>query len=262
MVQLIVTGFDKFANVETNPSKQIVQYIQSHLQEFSSILSSHILEVSTAAVVTFLSSLQSTIHSKATVQDPIVLLHFGVNTKATRFELEQRGKNEASFRVADEQGFQPTQQIVEDMFSKEIDHFLYSELPIQQWATELSQQFTQMNKKRPLFPNVLSTSLQEVGNEGKEQVVEQDQQLVGVSQSAGLFLCNYIYYKSLSFVKQSNDTWTQQTQQQNGDTKSKPFYSLFVHIPSFETISQEDQLLFVKLLVQQLVQHFTVHKTE
>jgi len=54
---------------------------------------------------------------------------------------------------------------------------------------------------------------------------------VKMSEDPGRFLCNYIYYQSLHFSRINNT------------------YSMFVHIPPFESISEEIQLTFVVAVI-------------
>ena len=51
---------------------------------------------------------------------------------------------------------------------------------------------------------------------------------MAISQDAGLFVCNYTYYKSLQ-------------QSQRVSSKQK-WHSVFIHVPPFEMIAPEDQL--------------------
>lgn len=64
-----------------------------------------------------------------------------------------------------------------------------------------------------------------------------------ISDDAGRFICNYTYYKSLHMVHE--------TQQQPKSTCPRA-HSLFVHVPSFGTISEEIQLNFVHELINQI----------
>lgn len=57
---------------------------------------------------------------------------------------------------------------------------------------------------------------------------------VMTSDDAGRFVCNYVYYHSLSFAEQ------------NGIS------SLFVHVPSFLTIDEETQMQFAASLFEVL----------
>jgi pyroglutamyl-peptidase len=64
---------------------------------------------------------------------------------------------------------------------------------------------------------------------------------VGVSTDPGRFVCNYLYYCSLQQQQQQ-----QQRQQQQAVSNGT---SLFVHVPSFDVISEEEQRQFVQDLL-------------
>jgi pyrrolidone-carboxylate peptidase len=51
---------------------------------------------------------------------------------------------------------------------------------------------------------------------------------VAISEDAGLFVCNYIYFKSL--------------QQSQRSTSKQKWHSVFIHVPPFETLGPEKQL--------------------
>ncbi|KAF2286678.1 hypothetical protein GH714_023508 [Hevea brasiliensis] len=55
---------------------------------------------------------------------------------------------------------------------------------------------------------------------------------VTISDDAGRFVCNYVYYHSLRFAEQ------------------KGYKSLFVHVPSFLRIDEETQMHFVASLIE------------
>jgi hypothetical protein len=54
-----------------------------------------------------LQELKLDVNSLPTIQKKIVWVHFGVNSGATNFAVEWRALNEATFRCADELGWQP-----------------------------------------------------------------------------------------------------------------------------------------------------------
>ena len=59
-----------------------------------------------------------------------------------------------------------------------------------------------------------------------------------MSKDAGDFICNYTYYQNLRMF---NETEVD---------------SLFVHVPTFETISQEKQQAFVQDLLHELAEMY------
>ena len=68
-------------------------------------------------------------------------------------------------------------------------------------------------------------------------------QPVAVSQDAGLFVCNWTYYKSL-----------QQSQQQ--DSKQK-WHSVFVHVPPLEMAGPEQQLRMAAAILDSMAASVT-----
>ena len=61
---------------------------------------------------------------------------------------------------------------------------------------------------------------------------------VECSQNAGEFICNYMYYRNLDYCSACNQT-----------------SALFVHIPSFSTIPEEDHVKFAKDLLVELAKN-------
>jgi len=60
-----------------------------------------------------------------------------------------------------------------------------------------------------------------------------DQAQVTISTDPGRYLCNYVYYKALLH---------QQSQ-------AIPLHSLFIHVPSFEVISKDQQVKIIQQLI-------------
>lgn len=79
----------------------------------------------------------------------------------------------------------------------------------------------------------------EKNNESQQLTEKLSKQLVEVSDDAGRFVCNYIYYQSLNFCKNVSGT-----------------QSVFIHIPSHQTISIQEQIKFVKELLDELAKCF------
>ncbi len=65
---------------------------------------------------------------------------------------------------------------------------------------------------------------------------------VHLSGDAGRYLCNMIYYKSL-----------RQSQEHFAAGKDRRWHSLFVHVPPFVRIGEDEQLSFLSDLLDQLV---------
>ncbi|KAK4376884.1 hypothetical protein RND71_003180 [Anisodus tanguticus] len=127
----------------------------------------------------------------------ISALHLGVNSGAMKFAVERLAVNEATFRCADELGWQPQR------------------LPIVTEDGGINQ-----TRKTSCSTESILEFLRKKGFE------------VTISDDAGRFVCNYVYYHSLRFAQQ------------------KGHKSLFVHVPTFNRVNQEEQMEFVAALLE------------
>jgi hypothetical protein len=57
-------------------------------------------------------------------------LHLGVDTRGDHFKLERQAANEATFRVPDEAGWQPSRQLVDDHPGLALDTRLLTDLDV------------------------------------------------------------------------------------------------------------------------------------
>ena len=64
-----------------------------------------------------------------------------------------------------------------------------------------------------------------------------------ISEDCGRFVCNETYYRTLHAIRQ-----------QSLNSQKKPIPAIFVHIPSFEYVSMEDQSEILTELCAQIVQ--------
>lgn len=198
-VKFVVTGFSTFPGVPQNPTETAVRHLKQlladghiQLEGDAEICSLDILVVSAKNVTAWLEELSRRFSGS---EDTIILLHFGVDSKSHHFKLESRAVNEATFRCPDQDGWQPYQQSIDCQAGSRGDALL-----------------------TPLPLNRLIGILQQAGFH------------VSISQDAGLYLCNFLYYMSLSCAAMKAHSTLQ---------------SLFVHVPKFDSISLEDQLLFM-----------------
>ncbi|KAK8529433.1 hypothetical protein V6N12_060215 [Hibiscus sabdariffa] len=124
-------------------------------------------------------------------------LHLGVDGGARKFALEKQAVNEATFYCPDELGWQPMRQpiVAEDGGT---------------------------SRKRETTCSIEAV-LKLLKNKGYDAAISED---------AGLFVCNYVYYHSLRFAEQ------------------KGHKSLFVHVPRFSRINEETQMQFVATLLE------------
>ncbi|KAH7277884.1 hypothetical protein KP509_38G013300 [Ceratopteris richardii] len=123
----------------------------------------------------------------------------GVNSGAQVFAIERKAFNEATFRCPDELGWQPERlPIISD--DGEISHFRETDIPVQELVDSLVKR-------------------------GFDVVSSDD---------AGRFVCNYVYYHSLSHAATHG-------------TKC-----LFVHVPPFSKIDAGKQMEFMATLFEVL----------
>ncbi|GMG99798.1 hypothetical protein Nepgr_001638 [Nepenthes gracilis] len=207
-VTVHVTGFKKFHGVSENPTQTIVRNLKEYMEKRGMpkglILGScSILEsAGQGAIVPLYQMLQSAISrkdSESSSSDRIIWLHFGVNSGATRFAIEHQAVNEATFRCPDEMGWKP-QKVPIIPADGGISRTRETSLPVREIVTALVKK-------------------------GYEVIMSDD---------AGRFVCNYVYYQSLRFAEQ------------NG------IKSLFVHVPLFLTLDEATQMEFVASLLEVL----------
>ena len=127
-----------------------------------------------------------------------VCVHLGVAADYGKVTLERRAQNETVFRCKDEEGCQPESGAVDDQGPKAM-------------ATTID--------------------LEEI-----KKILGAKDLEVDVSDDAGLFVCNYLYYKSLRESETKENCW-----------------SLFVHVPPFATVPEETQLEILRELRALLV---------
>ncbi|KAE8716550.1 putative pentatricopeptide repeat-containing protein [Hibiscus syriacus] len=203
-VTINVTGFKKFQGVAENPTETIVNNLTSFVQRKGllpagvTLGSCTVLETAgdgaLPVLYKVLESGTSGIHTK---KEHIVWLHLGVDGGAEKFALERQAVNEATFFCPDELGWQPMRQpiVAEDGG-------------------------TSRKRETTCSIEVILKFLKDKGYD------------VRISNDAGLFVCNYVYYHSLRFAEQ------------------KGHKSLFVHVPLFSVINEETQMQFVASLLE------------
>ncbi|KAK3415978.1 hypothetical protein EUGRSUZ_H01307 [Eucalyptus grandis] len=207
-VTIHITGFKKFHGVPENPTETIVSNLREYMNKRGlpkglTLGSCSILETAgQGAVASLYKTLQSALEendSELTNSGGVIWVHFGVNSGATKFAIEHQAVNEATFRCPDEMGWKP-QKVPIINADGAISQTRETSLPIQEIAKALSKK-------------------------GFD---------VMVSDDAGRFVCNYVYYHSLRFAEE------------NG------IKSLFVHVPLFFTIDEETQMQFAASLLEAL----------
>ena len=187
-ISLIVTGFGPFRGVAENPSTILVKEFQNYLEasdnaaawkrKLSTRIEKHlVLETSAKGVCHELDALATEIKERngRHGDDPrkpktrIVLLHLGVNYQGTGFQVEQCAYNDASFRVPDEQGYQPQKTAI--FSGQDVGATLNTTLNVE----------TLVHNQTLLYPNIETK----------------------ISRNPGRFVCNYLYCYSLNKLQSS-----------------------------------------------------------
>ncbi|KAJ7237015.1 hypothetical protein O6H91_16G006300 [Diphasiastrum complanatum] len=211
--RIYITGFKKFHGVFENPTEVIVSrlkdFMKGHeLPSGATLGSCTVLETAgEGALNNLLKVLDSAISEEDSGTQPgekidgaqrIVWVHFGVNSGATRFAVERRAVNEATFRCPDEMGWQPQR------------------VPI---VAEDGPISTTRQTTLPVGDIVDYLLLK-----GFE---------VALSDDAGRFVCNYVYYHSLCHAAAAHGT-----------------QCIFVHVPLFSRIKEDIQMKFAAALLE------------
>ncbi|XP_039154677.1 pyrrolidone-carboxylate peptidase 1-like [Eucalyptus grandis] len=203
-VTINVTGFKKFRVVSKNPTETIVNNLKSFVEKKGLppgvILGTcAVLEAAgDGALPMLLEVMESGISSNGVTCDAqVVWLHLGVVGSAVKFAIERQAVNEATFRCPDELGWQPQQ------------------LPIVPEDGEISRA-----RQTSFSTEAILEFLTKKGYD------------VTLSDNAGRFVCNYVYYHSLRLAEHRGSR------------------SLFVHVPPFSRIDEDTQMNFVASLLE------------
>lgn len=215
VTKIHVTGFTKFHGVAENPTETIVSRLMDYvnkqgLPEGATPSSCNVLATAGRGVVdTLYALLESTLPSNVGTGseflsdygsgERVIWLHLGVNSGASKFAVECRALNEATFRCPDEMGWQPQRAPI---FPEDggICHAIETILPTKEIVQAL------VKKGYDVF----------------------------VSDDAGRFVCNYVYYHSLRYAAKHG------------------IKSLFVHVPLFTKVDEETQMQFITSLLEVL----------
>lgn len=271
-VRFIITGFGPFGGVPINPTSQIAEQLVAFLQQEAKLenlqVETTILEVSAQAVKQFLDNL-SIIPQQ---QEHVVMLHLGVNYRGTGFQLETCAYNDATFRIPDEQDYQPTK----DRIVPELpwDATVKTTLDVNALCQQLQTQYSANNNdlasivsggvastKRSLRGSLLEGNGGSSGTQQKDDnsdIVEMSgTRRVGckvfASTDPGRFVCNYTYCYSLhKFCQQPTSAAKSKTMQ-----GTPTVWSLFLHVPPVNIIPIDTQLKFVVDLIESIQEQIT-----
>ncbi|KAG3113972.1 hypothetical protein PI124_g5362 [Phytophthora idaei] len=130
---------------------------------------------------------------------PCIFLHFGVSAISRSLKLEQVGYNVADFRIPDERGYVAKDEVIHEDELGEIT----TKLPLEDMLKTLQAVHPRVN----------------------------------ISTDPGRYICNYVYYRSLVWVKRQ-------------EAKGHPEHvALFVHVPEFRNVVFEDQVALASKIV-------------
>ncbi|XP_008781065.2 pyrrolidone-carboxylate peptidase [Phoenix dactylifera] len=176
VITVHITGFKKFHGVSENPTEKIVRNLKEFMEKKglpNGLVLGNCKVLETAGQGT-LGPLYKLLESSVTGQDhessnvgQVIWIHFGVNSGATKFAIENQAFNEATFRCPDELGWKPQR------------------LPIVPSDGSISR-----TRETSLPVNEIVDGLAKLGYD------------VMPSDDAGRFVCNYVYYHSLRFTEQ------------------------------------------------------------
>lgn len=240
-VTFVLTGFGRFGKITQNPTETIVQHFlnfddhqrhnynddnddnQRNSNKYN-VLLCKIINTSASSVANDIEGIMSIVEEqvKSLISNHknhhVVCIHFGVDYSCDTFKLETTAYNEASFRIPDEDGYQPKKKPIDDRFP--IEQKLQTDLNIRKICNEM--------KKRDFN--------------------------VKISGDCGRFVCNFLYWSSLNKIK----TIFQSVEWEEINSDQKNVHSMFVHVPMFNVIELEIQLKFVANLLDSIYQNLTL----
>jgi len=226
----VITGFGPFAGVPNNPTSTLISCLRNNiaqlLEDGVHIRETHILDTSAEAAKFEIQGIYSRLCSDklnkdgddesydCSTKDVFVMLHLGVNYRGKKMQLEQCAYNDATFRVPDNNGYQPQQMCILGN-SSTFGQCLRTTLDLNEICTELQQQ---------------------------------GQSACCISQDPGRFVCNYTYCLSLDQCKSVNDSLEKNMQQSTKQLVG--CHSLFLHVTPFAEIPEDNQLGFIVSLLK------------
>lgn len=155
----------------------------------------------------------------------LLLLHLGV-ARTEAFRLESCAYNEATFRMPDQCGYQPEKEYIvkEDEFGK-----CYKTN-----VTDLAEICGILQNKYMNGPSNVKTE---------------------ISENPGRFVCNYLYCKSLQLSSILSTSTVKKIESSTMKLSTESDYeirSLFLHVPPFEVVAEEQQLSYVAEVLKAL----------
>lgn len=191
------TGFGPFLSIETNPTSVLIQSIKTWTDKGElnfNVSDARVLTVAAQDCREYVSEIVASIEEKQKASPGIkqILVHMGVDDGAEQICFELHGYNTADFGGGpDVKGYCPENEKINGDLP--LEHDFRTVLPIEAIHSAL-----------------------------------QAKHKVALSVDPGRYICNYMYYLSLT----------------NGEKKGIP--SLFIHVPAFSQIDKENQEAFLK----------------
>jgi pyroglutamyl-peptidase len=262
-VSFIVTGFGPFQDAKVNPTMllahKLVGYLKAKEEAEQSAVGSHrqvplssmtetiVIETAADAVQREIDALSDKISKQG--NKVLVLLHLGVNYRGTHFQVESCAYNEADFRIPDQRGYQPRNEAIVEAYP--VGASLETLLDVPSLVAHLNATGT-------------------IGADEEEEETHKNLRsannyttpfiLAKSSIDPGRFVCNYVYCYSLDKFQCSNLAATAASSASDTDTstaaaaKESNVRCLFLHVPPFAVVSEEEQLRVVCNLMQALYQ--------
>ena len=193
---IILTGFGPFGKVTQNPTTFLIEhlpvYLSQNLKIDYKLLDARIITVDIQSCDRALQEINEIIQQNESICSKILVLHLGVYSGIKTFNLECQACNNETFFIPDQAGNRPVNQPIDSLC--------------------------------PLN-SLLSCSVDVVG---LQSVLSKEGFSCKVSNNAGRYICNYIYYCSL----------------QRLECEQENVHSMFVHVGNFKDVGKQVQLNF------------------
>mmetsp|Transcript_6190 Transcript_6190/g.8042 ORF Transcript_6190/g.8042 Transcript_6190/m.8042 type:complete len:297 (+) Transcript_6190:89-979(+) len=273
-IKFIVTGFGPFHGVKNNPTtiiaeklvdflKQQQQQLQQQESSSDDLLLSKTIADNTRTLVleTSVEDVQRQVDqiyddickeeqeeqeqekqtSTSTSTTVTILLHLGVHYGAQKFHIESCAYNNANFRTSDERGFQPTNEPITPSY--ELEAAFETALDVNELLSSAAALL--------LLPegsdNRICTNGDNDGGDGdndKGTLLHSEQLAATISNDPGRFVCNYTYCYSMHKFGCSRSINGQECSSISNKTRC-----LFLHVPQFTIVPEQEQLTFVAKLM-------------
>ncbi|OEU20109.1 peptidase C15, pyroglutamyl peptidase I-like protein [Fragilariopsis cylindrus CCMP1102] len=239
----IITGFGPFGTVEENPTTVIIRHVSKTMNR---LRDTTILKLKQKQK----QDEEDDNKKNKRQRQRIILLHLGV-ARTTSFRLESCAYNEATFRIPDICGYQPKQELIirEDVLEK----CYKTTLDLTSLCTKLTNRFgpkicteISTNPGRYVCNYVYCTSLQiallsSSASSKSKSKSKSEIKSVDINNNSNKTMENH----------ENNESTTNNTT--NHDDDDDVICSLFLHVPSFSVVPEEEQLSYVAGLLQALI---------